>query len=443
MLSLAARSVIRNRSTSIATGVVAITGVALVSAMMALFNTGLSATVPSEFLTTFPLIVGGWIVAIVVFAMASTVSVTLQGRAQEFTGIRLIGAEPRQIRGLIVAEATMVSLAAAIPGLGLGYALAAILYATMRGGGAISADTLYSPGFLLPIAGVALVLVATLVAGFLSSRRPASGSVLGDEPRPRNVMRAKRLGRLITAGVIIVAGLASSLSTLAFTADDVLTTAMTGPGCVLLAVGVCLLAPELTVVTTSILRGATGVRTAPAWLAARNLHATPQRVRPLITFLTLFVGIAAGTLGMQGIEDSTEARAADGELIASINYLVVGLLATFMAVALVNNLIAAILRRRPEFVVMRLVGATPRQTGTMLLSETVAAAVVSIVAGSAGAIVSTLPYVWVKTGSLTAAFTPWLYLAVAATGMVLVLIVTLASLRRTVPGLGRRSTAHA
>lgn len=428
MLRLALRSVRAHRSSAVATGLIAMVGTALVVAMAALLATGAAASPASDFLTVFPLIVGGWVLAIVLFAMVSTVGVTLEGRAAEFTGIRLIGAEPRQIRRLVTVETALVSLAGAVPGLGLGYALGAGALAGIRSGGAVDAATAFAPGALLPLSGALVVVAVSVLAGWLGSRRPASGSVLGGEP-PRRRTRSSR-GRIVVAGAVVVAGLAMAATTFAAGPDELLGTAMTGPACVLLAAGAALFAPELIGLAWRALRRADS---ATAWLASRNLRAEPGRMRPLVTFLTLFVGVAAGTLGMQGIENASGRSIEDGELIAAINYLVVGLLATFMAVALVNNLIASVLRRRAEFETMRFIGAAPAQTRGMLLREVLIATAVSIVAGAVAALFATAPYAVVKTGSPGAAFAPVPYLLAAVVGIALVVASTTAAGRRAVP----------
>lgn len=428
MLRLALRSLRAHRAAAVATGLIAFVGTGLVVAMAALLATGAAAGEASEFLTVFPLIVGSWVLAIVLFAMVSTVGVSLEGRAGEFTGIRLIGAEPRQIRRLVTIETALVSLAGVGPGIGLGYALGAAALAGLRSGGAVHGETAFAPGAVLPLAGGLVVVVVSVIAGWLGSRRPASGSVLGVEAVRRR--RGPSRGRAVAAGAVVVGGLAMAASTFASGPDDLLGTAMTGPACVLLAVGVALFAPELIGLAQ---RGLRRADAATSWLASRNLRAEPGRMRPLVTFLTLFVGVAAGTLGMQGIENASGGSIQDGELIAAINYLVVGLLATFMAVALVNNLVAAVLRRRSEFETMRFIGAAPRQTRRMLLAEVLAATAVSLLAGAASALVATLPYAVVKTGAPWAAFAPVPYLLATVVGVALVVATTTGAGRRAVP----------
>ncbi|MEV4079407.1 hypothetical protein AB0J43_03825 [Nonomuraea fuscirosea] len=55
-------------------------------------------------------------------------------------------------------------------------------------------------------------------------------------------------------------------------------------------------------------------------MAAINLSAAPERMRPIVTFLTLFISVAAGTLSMQGIENSVGPANSTAQVLASINY---------------------------------------------------------------------------------------------------------------------------
>lgn len=427
MMALALRSIRRHHGAALATGLVAVLGTSLVTAMTALLATGLAPSTAADdraFLTQFPIILGGWILAIVVFAMVSTVGVALQGRAGEIAGIRLIGATPFQVQCLIGIETAAVALAAAVPGIGIGYLLGWALSQSIRGAGLAHASSAYAPGVLLPVLGALCVVVASLVAAFLGSRAIAlRDPVAGEIPASGSPsLRRKDRGRRTAAVATIVVGAASSLTVLALDPEDVLTTALTGPGCVLLAVGSCMLAPELVAVGNRVLAGIHWLGTGgSAHLAATNLAVAPSRIRPVVTFLTLFTGVAAGTLTMQQIENSFGAAGGAGRMLASINYLVVVLIGVFMAIALVNNLIASVGQRRSEFAAMHLIGATAPQTQSMLLRESAAAMAVSLVAGSAGAVVSTIPFAIVKSGDVLPAFSALPYLVVVLIGAAITL----------------------
>lgn len=427
MLKLALRLVHHHRTSAVATGLVALVGTALVVAMTALLGTGLAggtAAADRDFLTQFPLIMGGWVVAIVVFAMVSTVSVTLDARAGEIGGLRLIGAGPRQVRTLVAAETSAISAAAALPGLGLGYLLGWLLLQGVRATGLTAPATVYAPGAGLPVAGVVVVLAAAVLAAWIGSRKAARRSpVEAGEPPRRGSRPVAR--RRIVAAVLLLAGVGSASAVLALPGDSIATTATTGPATVLVAIGLAVLAPELVVVANRLLRlVAPDARGAESYLATVNLAAAPERMRPAVTFLTLLVGVSAGTLSMQGIENLHETADSTARVLASINYLVVVLIGLFMAIALTNNLVAAIGRRRGEFAVLALIGSTRGQARGVLLRETAAATLTAIIAATVGALVCVVPFAVVKTGGVAAAFSVGPFLLSAVSGAVIALFVT-------------------
>ncbi|MFD4192108.1 FtsX-like permease family protein [Amycolatopsis thermoflava] len=433
MVGLALRLFRHHRGAAIATGLIALIGMALVSTMTTLLATGLAdgtAEADRSFLTQFPMIMGGWVVAIVVFAMVSTIGVTLGGRAGEIGGLRLIGATPRQIQVMVSAETLAVSAVAALPGLLLGYLLGWIVLAAVRSSGLIAESSAYSPGLALPVAGVVVVLLASIAAAWIGSRKIAGRSPV-DGPAPAVRKRSRRSPRRVLAAVLLVAGIGSSSAVLAVDADDIATTAMTGPATVLVAIGLAVLAPELVVLVNRVLKVASP-RGAAGHLAAVNLSAAPERVRPAVTFLTLLVGVSAGTLSMQGIENRHSAEGSTAQVLASINYLVVVLIAVFMAIALTNNLVAALGRRQEEFTTMSLIGSTSGQTRGMLLREIVAATLVSVIAAGIGALVCVIPFAVVKTGSPAAAFAAGPYLLSIVLGAVIALGVTTVAGNRVV-----------
>ncbi|SFQ04144.1 FtsX-like permease family protein [Amycolatopsis rubida] len=427
MLRLALRLFGHHRAAAVATGLVALAGMALVVAMTALLGTGLSGgAAPADrgFLTQFPLILGGWVVAIVVFAMVSTIGVTLAARSGEIGGLRLIGAAPRHIRVLVSAETLAIAAVAALPGLGLGYLLGLLLLTGVRSTGLTSPSTSYAPGIVLPMIGVAVVLLAGVLAAWIGSRGPARRSPVEEAssgPRRAGSARPRR----IAASVLLATGFGSASAVLALPADAIATTGLTGPAVVLCSIGFAILAPELLAAANRIVgRLSRGAKSAEAHLAGVNLRAAPERARPIVTFLTLLVGVSAGTLAMQGIENQHSVPGSTAEVLASINYLVVALISLFMAIALTNNLVAAIGDRRTEFATLSLIGSTVRQVRGMLLCETAAATLLAIAVAIVGSVLCVLPFSIGKTGSPAAAFSIWPFAASAVFGGGVALLVT-------------------
>jgi len=427
MIRLALLSVTRHSGASFATALVALVGVALLAAMAAILGTGLSDATPEAdraFLVQFPVILGSWILGIVVFAVVSTIGVALGGRTEELRGLRLIGATPGQIQQMIAVETVVVSAAAALPGVLLGYLLGGGIVAMTQQIGVTTGDGGYSPGIVLPVLAGMIVVTAAGIGALVGSRAGASRSPVGDVAA--RATSRYQLPRRIAAIVCIGIGLASSATALGMEPGAVYATAATGPGCVLVAVGAALLAQEmLRAANRTIVLALGRLGGADILLATINLRIAPERIRPAITFLTLFVGVAAGTLSMQAIENAATASVGGiGQFMATINYLVVFLIAAFMTIALVNNLVASIRQRRGELSVMLSVGATIGQSTRMLLGESAIAVAMAVVVGGSGAVVAVVPFAILKTGTATTALQLLPLLSVVASAAAVTFLTT-------------------
>lgn len=404
MIRLTLASVARLRGGMIATGLVALCGAALLAAMAGVLATGLaSSTADADrgFLVQFPAILGSWILAIVVFAVVSTVGVALDGRAGEIKGLRLAGATPHQVQALVAGESALVATAGGVVGAGAGVALGIGVIAAASSTGVIE-STEYAPGIIAPLVAVGLVVVATTLGAAFGSRRAARRSPVADAETADR--QAAPHVRRVSAVILLLVGIGSSSAALAMDPASVLPTAATGPGCVLVALGAALLARELLqLADRTLLALLRRAGSAASRTAGLNLRAAPHRIAPAITFLTVLVGVTAGTLSMQSIESSSGVTGGIGALMGAINILVVILIVAFMSIALVNGLIAAIGHRHGELDVMRSIGATRRQSTVILLIETTVALVIACVAGVVGAVVAVAPFAILKTGSIAAA----------------------------------------
>lgn len=423
MIGVTLRSMLRHRGATVASMLICGIGIVLVAAMAGVLASGLAPQTRPEdqaFLTQFPAILGGWVVAIVVFAVISTVSVAVEGRATEIRALRLAGAAPGQIQRMLTIEAGVAAVSAAVPGVPISYALGGLMVGMIAERGLIAAPSGFHPGVGLPLIGALVVIMAAAAGGYVGSRQAAHAPLAGAAPRGRG--RGRR-GRRTMAVVMLVVGLGLSASALATDPHQVYGTAMTGPGCVLVAVGLAALATEFVSAGNLLLKlAARSNRSASLHLAVINLRTAPDRARPIVTFLTLFIGVAGGTLTMQAIENTASSQRNGLEAtLAGINYLVVGLIAAFMAIGLINNILAALGRRRPELRTMSLIGATASQSSRMILIETAAAVIISSAIGILGAICVVAPFAVLKTGRVWAAFAPASYAAVAVAGAIIVL----------------------
>lgn len=109
--------------------------------------------------------------------------------------------------------------------------------------------------------------------------------------------------------------------------------------------------------------------------------------------------MATGTLHLMAIQsDVTEGMVKDAEAknIEFLNYVVVGMIAVFTAIMIVNTLVAAMVQRRREFGQQRLTGATRGQLLGMVGIEGVLLTVVGVVLGILASTATIVPYSMVK-----------------------------------------------
>ncbi|MEV0266551.1 FtsX-like permease family protein [Streptomyces sp. NPDC050617] len=198
---------VRSRRTDFAGSFVAmVCAQALVTACAVLLESGARAgaaaggpdvvafAVPFGFISLF----------VAAFAVAGTFSLSVQQRTREIALLRAIAATPRQVRRMVAYEALVVTVAALLPGCGLGVLLAAGLRAALTGQG------LFSPDFRLDFGPVSLASAAAVcwvtaeAAVWSSGRRAArvrAMRALGEAAAPR-----RRAGWVRTAAGLLVLG---------------------------------------------------------------------------------------------------------------------------------------------------------------------------------------------------------------------------------------------
>lgn len=148
--------------------------------------------------------------------------------------------------------------------------------------------------------------------------------------------------------------------------------------------------------------------------------------------IVVCTAISVGTLYMQAIWNSAHpVMNADDKSTATLNYVVVGMLAVFAAVMLVNLIVADTSARHREFAQLRLTGATPRQILRLVGAETVLTLVTGVLFGSLAALLSIVPYSLAVTDKAVPDTSPGIYVAVVAGVAVLTLAAGLGSARRT------------
>ncbi|MFD6919996.1 FtsX-like permease family protein [Streptomyces sp. NPDC059944] len=109
---------------------------------------------------------------------------------------------------------------------------------------------------------------------------------------------------------------------------------------------------------------------------------------------------------------------------AEVNYLAMGLVLAFTAIAVVNTLAMSVAERVREFAMLRLAGATRRQVLRMLRTEALSVLLLATALGSGIALVVLTAFSVGMTGSAAPSVTPLVYLTVVAVAGLLALVAT-------------------
>jgi putative ABC transport system permease protein len=128
-------------------------------------------------------------------------------------------------------------------------------------------------------------------------------------------------------------------------------------------------------------------------------------------------------LGGAGVLDWVEAVAEPAN--AGVNYVAMGLIIAFTAIAVVNTIAMATSDRTRELALLRLVGTTRRQLLRMLRLETLTAALVAIALGTLIALVTLSAFSAGMTGSALPYIPALTYLGVIAAAVALALLATI------------------
>ncbi|GAA1358383.1 FtsX-like permease family protein [Streptomyces beijiangensis] len=128
------------------------------------------------------------------------------------------------------------------------------------------------------------------------------------------------------------------------------------------------------------------------------------------------------------------ANAEDTATQAWINYLMVGMIVAYTAIAVVNSLVTSVRGRRREFGLQRLTGATSAQILRMVVIEALVVAAIGILLGTVAAATTLVPFSHVAAGSLVPSGSVWIYGGVVGTAVVLALAASVVPAWRVLRG---------
>lgn len=422
---LALRSLRHRPRAATATFLSVLLGTALIGSFAGLVETSFGAgPTDADTLLIMGAVVGSWGAMIVLFSVASTVGLTTTQRAEEIGLLRTVGATPHQARRLIVGETMVVALLAVALGAGLATVGGRALFGLLQGG-LISDATVYGGGAASGVVAAVLVLLAALLATRVTAGRATRGPA-GLLVRESGAERGRmRRWRVVAALLLIGYGAVMAVITIAVTAgseDPYAAMSTSGSSSILVGLGLALLAPVLLrwlAAPARVLLGSAGAAGhLAAFHTARRAHLLAGVLAPVI----VLTAAAAGTLVLVDIDGRTLPEGTpDSDTIILLNNVVVGMIALFAAIMVVNAFVATVAHRRGELKRLHLLGATPSQVGRSIVVEAAIVAAIGVVLGTLAATASAVPFAMARDEGIVPDGGLWLLPAIAA-GVVIVTV---------------------
>ncbi|WP_435771899.1 FtsX-like permease family protein [Nocardioides sp. SYSU DS0651] len=441
--ALAWRSLRHRPLAATATFLAVLLGTTLVGSFATLGETSLGARgTDAETLLVMGAVVGGWGSVIVLFSVASTVGITTTQRAGEVGLLRTIGATPRQARRLIHREALAVAALAATAGALVASVTGRLLFDLLRSGGLVSDRAEYDAGPASVALAAALVLAASWIAAAAAARRATRGPatlLLRESAAEAGRMRWWR----VAIGVALLGyGLAMAVITVTVTADDsdpYAAMSTSGSSSILVGVGLAVLAPVLLRWLAAPATRMAG-RSPSAHLASYNTTRRAHLLAGVLAPVVVLTSAAVGTLMLVSIDTRTlPAGTEESDTINLLNNVVVGMIALFAAIMVVNAFVATVAHRRDELRRLWLLGATPSQVERSVVAEAGIVAAVGVVLGTLASLATVVPFAVARDEGVVPDGALWLPPVVVAA----VVVLTLASARGAVRGTARRMVAGA
>ena len=442
MLTLAVSSLRFRTATFLAIFVNVLLGAAILMAFASLFDTadagGLSSADRSS-VTTIAWVVGGWGALIVAFGVASTLNLSVRQRETELALLRSAGATPGQVGRMIVGEAAIVSAAAAVLAIPAGWAISRYLVHQLVDHHVVAASTQPHFGWLALGVGLGDTFVAASVAALISARRASRLTIRAALTSAAVERRGLGWKRLTTGCVFLLIGVdVAALAATVFDDGTYLTEALAGEACIWTGVGFAFLAPSFvragTRVLRLLLRPFSGVS---GYLADLNVRQRSSQTAGVLIPLVLFIGLGGGSLGLQDIQNHAlsvahRVQTADDKGLELVNLTIVGLLAVFTAVVLINIAIATTVNRQAEFGQQRLIGSTRSQVLRMVFVESAVTTVTGLVLGAVAAAAGTVAFSIALSRTAVPHVEPGTYLGVAVTAVLLTFLANLGAAGRAV-----------
>ncbi|MGW2089397.1 ABC transporter permease [Streptomyces sp. NPDC001880] len=245
------------------------------------------------------------------FLIVNTFTMLVARRTREIALLRAIGATRRQVVHSVLAEATLVGLAASALGFVLGLGVATVLPTVLD----TSGDLLPSGPLVIGPAAILASLVVgvgvTVLAAWLPSRRAARISPVEAMRTAEQPLVSRIRGAVGLVMVVLGAGLLFSLSDATSAGDDNLQTAMFG--CGILVIGLIVLAPLLAGPVIRLLGRLTTRFGVVGDLARENTLRDPRRTSATAVALMISTALVSGLAVInQSTSEALNSQAAAG-----------------------------------------------------------------------------------------------------------------------------------
>jgi putative ABC transport system permease protein len=186
--------------------------------------------------------VGGMLILVAMFIVASTLALSVQLRRRQIALLRAVGATPGQLRRLVLSETLLLALPAAGLALLPARAIGRGLLAAFAGHGLVAARLVYHQGLVPTLSGAAIAVLTGAVAALVAARaaiRVRPVEALAADSSPQRWLTWARL----FFGVLALAGAAVLALVTALAFDGPVAASTAEPSAMLWAISLALLAP--------------------------------------------------------------------------------------------------------------------------------------------------------------------------------------------------------
>ncbi|GAA4022058.1 ABC transporter permease [Allokutzneria multivorans] len=250
----------------------------------------------------------GFVLMIVIFVVASTLSLMVHQRRREIALLRAVAATPRQIHRMLAGEVLVVTGTAVAIGVVPGYLLAYSLRDGLAGIGVIADGFVLSIGPVPALAAALLCFGAARIAVWSAARRGVRVSPV--EALRESTVERPEIGRARTITGCVLVGLALVSVVAVIFVPAKLTVVPAGVSSLLAVIGLALLGPRLMAALTQAVGARLHGGRVSSYLAAANSSASSRRLAAAVTPLVLTIGFATSQFYTQStLIDATQVQA--------------------------------------------------------------------------------------------------------------------------------------